>query len=228
MTTASVHVNDVGPARALRMLRGPGEVPGLVDADAAIAAPLRDGRVARPMPGRVALIAFWEDDSALEAFRSRHPYGRQLEGGWWARLEPQRAYGTWPGLPPDIARSRAVTDDGPAVVITLGRLRLRRAGRFLRASRPAEAAALRAPGLRWATALARPPFVSTLSVWESAEAAASYAYESQPDAHTQAIAADRAHDFHVRSAFVRFRPTEMAGALGGRNAFDPGRHPRDR
>lgn len=217
MTVASVHISDVGASTAIRMLRGPGEVAGLRSADAAIAAPLRTGGSPRPMPGRIALVAFWEDRAALEGFLRDDPYARRLAEGWRARLEPLRAYGTWPGLPPDTTRSRAVTEDGPVVVVTLGRLRLRRARPFLRASGPAEAGVARAAGFRWGTALARPPFVSTVSLWESAAAAAAYAYAEHAEGHPAAIAADRREAFHHRSAFIRFRPLEVAGSLGGRN-----------
>ena len=217
MVVASIHIADVGIARALRMLRGPGEVTGLVSADAAIAAALRSGRVARPMPGRAALVAFWEGDDALDRFLDDHPYADKLSGGWYARLEPLRAFGSWPGLPADIERSRAPSHHGPAMVVTLGRLRLSRARRFLRTSRPAEAAALSSPGLLWGTALARPPFVSTVTVWESTEALSTYAYGAEPDAHTRAISADRDKGFHHQSAFIRFRPVETVGRLNGRN-----------
>lgn len=206
------------------MLRGPGRVAGLLAADAALAAPLRGEGTAMPspMPGRVGLVAFWQDDDALTAFVAEHPYARRLAGGWWSRIEPLRAYGSWPGLPTDIERSRAVASEGPTVVVTLGRLRLPRTRQFLRASRPAETAALGSPGLLWGTALARPPFVSTVSLWESAGAAATYAYGADPGAHTGAIAADRRKAFHHRSAFVRFRPTHATGELGGRNPLREG------
>lgn len=219
MTIASVHVSDVGMATALRLLRGPRRVPGLVAADAALAAPLRAQAGSKPAPmlGRVGLIAFWQDDDALNAFIEDHPYGRRLAGGWWARMEPLRAYGSWPGLPAGIERSRVVSEDGSAVVVTLGRLRLPRTRQFLRASRPAESTALASPGFLWGTALARPPFVSTVSLWESAGAAAAYAYGAHPGAHAAAITADRQNAFHHRSAFVRFRPTKVTGALAGRN-----------
>jgi hypothetical protein len=222
MSVASVHISDVGAPTAIRMLRGPGEVAGLRSADAAIAAPLRRGGFARPMPGRIALVAFWEDRAALQGFLQDDPYAGRLADGWRAQLEPLRAYGTWPGLPPDTARSRAVTDDGPVVVVTLGRLRIRRARQFLRTSRPAEASAVTAVGFRWGTALARPPFVSTVSLWESAAAAAAYAYTDGAEAHPGAIAADRRKAFHHRSAFIRFHPLEVHGALGGRNPLPEG------
>jgi hypothetical protein len=222
MAVASVHVADVGTTTALRMLRGPRRVPRLVAADAALAAPLRTGGPPEPMPGRLALVAFWEDDSALDGFLAEHPYASRLAGGWRVRLHPLRAHGTWPGVPAHVSRSRAVVDHGPVVVVTLARLRLLRTRPFLRASRFAEAAAVAAPGFLWGTALARPPFVATLSLWESAGAAASYAYSPDWAAHADAITADRRKAFHHRSAFVRFRPVEVVGGLDGRNPMPEG------
>src|SRR4051794_15606019 len=190
VSIASVHVSDVGARRGLRMLRGPGRVPGLLSSETAAAAPLRSGPLAVPMPGRIALIGFWESHEALDAFVRDHPYAGRMASGWWARLEPERAHGAWPGLDRGVARSRVATEPGAVAVITFGRLRLRRAPQFLRASRPAEGAAVSARGFRWGTALARPPFVATLSLWESAGAAAAYAYGGGGP-HSSAIDADR-------------------------------------
>ena len=74
-----------------------------------------------------------------------------------------------------------------------------------------------APGLIWATAMARPPFVATCSLWESTDALSAYAYGGDDPAHPDAIATDRAKPFHHRSAFIRFRPYASQGSLGGRN-----------
>ncbi|MBA3280392.1 MAG: hypothetical protein H0U22_17125, partial [Geodermatophilaceae bacterium] len=78
-------------------------------------------------------------------------------------------------------------------------------------------AAIAAPGLVWATGLARPPFVCTCSVWESARMAAAYAYGSADRGHPDAIDADAAKPFHKQSAFVRFRPYHVEGLLSGPN-----------
>ena len=103
------------------------------------------------------------------------------------------------------------------MVLTLGRLRLTRALPFFRTSAKAEGAVLDAPGLIWATGLARPPFVSTCSLWESAHAISEYAYGRERPAHPAAIATDRAKPFHHQSAFIRFRPYASDGSLDGRN-----------
>jgi len=94
---ASVHVADVGARSSLGVLRKapkPGSTPGLRHANVALTAPL-SGSV-RPSPnfGRVALVAFWDSDDALDTFLEDHPLAAKLAGGWRLRLEPLRAFGT--------------------------------------------------------------------------------------------------------------------------------------
>jgi hypothetical protein len=217
---ASVHIADVSAGRALRVFRRrprPGVVAGLRTAEVAVATPLRSSGLPRPSLGRVALIAIWDDDASAVAFESNYPLAVEFADGWHARLQPLRMHGAWPGLPDEIPRARDVTSDEPAVVLTLGRLRLSHVRRFLRASRPAEASVLAAPGFVWGTALARPPFVATCSLWENARAITSYAYGSADPRHPDAIAEQHRKDFHKRSAFVRFRPYDVRGSLSKTN-----------
>lgn len=217
---ASVHVADVGVRSALGVVRkapAAGSIPGLRHADVALAAPLGGSLAPKPQAGRVGLIAFWDEDAAVERFLTDHPLAARLAGGWHTRLEPLRAFGTWPGLPSDVPRSRAVTSEGPAVVLTLGRLRLPQLVRFLKTSNRAENGALGATGMLWATGLARPPFVATCSLWESGQAAAAYAYDTDGAPHPAAITEDRHKPFHHMEAFIRFRPYATTGSLQGKN-----------
>jgi len=220
MVIASIHLADLGFLGALRT-RVPRGIPGLLHANVGQAVPLASSPLLIRR-GRVGLAAFCEGDDALDRFLDDHPLAKRLAGGWHARLEPVRAHGDWPGLPDDVNRSRAVTAEGPAVVLTLGRLRVSQARRFLRASRPAEAAALEAPGLIWGTAMAKPPFVATCSLWESAAALSRYAYGQAQPAHPAAIATDAAKPFHKQSVFIRFRPYGAEGGLDGLNPLAPG------
>jgi len=168
--------------------------------------------------GRVGLITFWDDDEALDRFEAEHPLAARMAGGWHVRLEPLRAFGSWPGLPENTPRSRRVEHEGPAVVLTLGRARVARIPKFLRTSSKAEARIVDTPGAIWATAMARPPFFATCSLWESTEALSEYAYGStEPTAHPDAIDVDRATPFHHQSAFIRFCPYRSEGHLEGRN-----------
>jgi hypothetical protein len=217
---ASVHIADVGVRSALGALRktpNPAATTGLRYATVALAAPLSGSFRPSPDPRRVGLVAFWDDDRALDQFLADHPIAGKLASGWQVRLEPMRAWGTWPGLPDELPRSRTIDHDGPAVVLTLGRLRLTQAVRFLRTSARAEARVVEAPGLIWATGLGRPPFVGTCSLWKATQALTTYAYGQSDAAHPSAISADRAKPFHHQSAFIRFRPYGSTGSLDGQN-----------
>jgi hypothetical protein len=217
---ASVHIANLGVGSALSVVRRapkPGAVDGLRHANVAITAPLSASLLGKPDFRRVALIAFWDDDRALDRFLADDPLAAKLAGGWHVRMDPLRAFGAWPGLPEDTPGSRAVTADGPVAALTLGHLRFSQAPRFLRFSARAEARALGAPGLIWATGLARPPFVSTFSLWESTRALSTYAYGRAEPAHPDAISESESKPFHKRQAFIRFRPVASTGGLAGRN-----------
>jgi hypothetical protein len=217
---ASVHIANVGPRSTLSLLRTAptaADTKGLRNAEVAITAPLSAGLLARPDFGRVALVAFWDDEAALDRFLAEDPFAAKLAGGWHVRLEPLRAFGVWPGLPADTPTARAVDHEGPVAALTMGRLRLTQTVRFLRTSAKAEARVLGAAGLVWATGLARPPLVSTCSLWESTRALATYAFGRAEPAHPEAIAEGERKSFHHRQVFIRFRPYGSVGGLDGRN-----------
>ncbi len=216
----SVHLAEVGWRRAPGMLRRPSslsDVPGLTYAEQVLGTPLRDGPAPRPGPGRVGLIASWEDDDALDRFLASHPFASRFARGWHVRLEPLRVYGSWsrmPGLP---TREKPVEDSEPVAVLTLGHTKLHRAVPFLRASEPAERAAVGDSAVLASTAFARPPrFVSTFSLWRSAAEMRDYAHSSD-GAHQAAVRADRAKPFHREAAFIRFRPYASQGSWDGRD-----------
>ena len=224
---ASLQFADVGRAQAARLLAlppRPGE-HGLRHAAVGVAVPLSGKLLPSPSLRRVGLLAFWEDDEAAQSFLERSPIGEALAGGWRSRLEPLRVWGSWPGVPAELQRARHTAYQGPTVVVTLGRLRLSQTARFLRASSRAEAEVLDAPGLVWATGLARPPFVCTCSLWRSVADMSAYAYDHDGAAHPAAIAEDRAKPFHRQSAFIRFRPYEITGSLAGRSPLRAGALP---
>ena len=220
---ATVQVADAGPIGAVRaVLRRPKQstTPGLRWADVALFAPLA---LAGPPPvGRAGLIAFWDDEDAFDRFLEHDPMAQRFAGGFQARLRPLRAYGSWPGLPPDVPTSRTVPHTGPVVVLTLGRLRISQTIRFLRTSRPAERAAVTDDAMVWGSAAVRPPFVATVSLWRDAEATKAYAYGREQPGHSNAIRAQQRKDFHRTSAFIRFAPTYLEGTLSGKNPLNSG------
>ena len=211
---ATVDVADIGVRRALASLRRRPTaevVSGLRWLDVAVAAKLASTRP--PSLRRAVMIAFWDDELSAAEFAATHPLGQRFADGFHAVLEPLRAFGTWPGLPDEVPRTRVTQHDGPVLVTTLGRLRMSQTIRFLRASRPAERAAIVADGFAWGTAAARPPFVATVSLWRSDQAGAAYAYGDPDGGHPRAITKQRRKDFHHESAFIRFAPISVTGAL---------------
>jgi hypothetical protein len=221
----SVHLADVRLPTALQLLRSrltAEEVPGLRYAESLIAAPLSPHLLPAPRPGRIGLIGAWEDDSALDRFLASHPVAEALAGGYRVRLQPVRVVGAWPELgelPPAAAGNGQAADstnvgvsDGPAAVLTLGRLRLRRGPAFLRASARAEGDALGSPGLLLATGLAHPPrTVVTFSLWSDIASMRAYV-EQRGAGHRDATAKHAARPFHSQSAFIRFRPYDETGS----------------
>jgi hypothetical protein len=216
---ATVDIAECGfrhTVSAMRRRPTPEQVPGLRWLDIAFAAPLATSRP--PRLRRAVMIALWDGAEDAARFTDSHPTAAQFATGVHATLRPLRAFGAWPGVGDEIPRSRLTpAHDGAVVVVTLGRLRVSQAIRFLRASRPAERAAVEADGFIWGTASARPPFVATVSLWESADAAASYAYAPPDAGHPRAISQQRRKDFHHQSAFIRFAPIEIRGTLAHPN-----------
>ena len=217
----TVQLADVGARNAPGILRRrprPADVDGLLYAEPVAAAPLSGHLLPKPQPGRVGLIAAWEDDAAFDAFLSQHPLARRLAGGWQVRLQPLHVYGAWSPLPGLPSEEIAVGEDEPVAVLTIGRLRLRRIRPFLRASAAAEGEAVANPAMVASTGLARPPrIVSTFSIWRNVGAMREYARGHRDGAHPAATREHRQNSFHHESAFIRFRPYASQGEWDGRD-----------
>ncbi|HEY2334848.1 MAG TPA: hypothetical protein VGH58_07580 [Solirubrobacterales bacterium] len=222
----SVHLADVGGRAAPGVLRHtprPSEVPGLRYAETTGAGRLGGSLLPSPQPGRVGLIAAWDDDEALDRFSAEHPLAKQFGGGWQVRLEPLHVYGAWSGLPGLPEREIPVDEGQPVAVLTIGRLRLRRVRPFLRASARAEAEAVADPAMLAGTGLARPPrLVATFSIWRNVAAMREYARGRADGAHPAATGEHRAKSFHHESAFIRFRPYASTGRWDGRDPLATG------
>ena len=222
MSVVSVHIADVGVPKSLGFVRHPRppSIPGLLHANAGVAATFGT-TPARPSPGRVGLIAFWQDEVALKQFEATHPLAAALAGGVVVHARPLRIHGAWPGIGDDVPKQRNVEHDGPVLVLTLAKTKLSRFVPFFRASQPAEKAVATAPGNVFSSAVLRPPFISSVSLWESSDSAMDYAYSGHQAGHPEAIAAGRVKPFHHQQAFIRLAIDEIRGSLAGRNPLPP-------
>jgi hypothetical protein len=139
---------------------------------------------------------------------------------------PLRIHGAWPGIGEDVPKQRNVEHHGPVLVLTLAKTKFLRSIPFFRASQPAEKAVVKAPGNVFSSAVLRPPFISSVSLWESSDAAMNYAFSGQQVGHLEAIAADRVKPFHHQQAFIRLAIDEIHGSLAGHNPLPLGRSTR--
>ena len=106
--------------------------------------------------------------------------------------------------------------------LTLAKTKFSRFIPFFRASQPAEKAVVQAPGNVFSSAVLRPPFISSVSLWESSDAAMDYAFSGHQAGHPEAIAAGRIKPFHHQQAFIRLAIDEIRGSLAGHNPLPPG------
>jgi heme-degrading monooxygenase HmoA len=217
---ASIQIADVGRLTGARLLRAQPSAkttPGLRYAALMATSPLSEQRLPRPTSSRVALFSAWDSEPALDAFLAESPLASALSrDGWRARLQPTHLYGAWPRLDDIVAAETAMSDEEPAAVLTLGRLRLSQTARFLEASAAAERLALADPAMLRSTGMARPPaIVATFSLWSSTAAMRAYANGHAGREHRDAVKAHAAHPFHHQSAFFRFRPYDSAGLWDG-------------
>lgn len=218
---ASFHIADVGKLAGLRLLRlrlSRRDVPGLRYGISTVSAPLSERLLPRPDAGRIALIAAWDDGDALERFLATHPLAQALAGGWRTRLQATHIFGSWPPLDGLVGKPSPSDGAEPVAALTIGRLRLSQARRFLQAGAAAERLAVREPSLLRGTGLARPPgLVATFSLWQSIGAMRAYAGGASGVEHRNAVKAHAARPFHHASAFIRFRPYDAEGAWNGEN-----------
>ena len=194
------------------------KVTGMTYAETVFAADL-GSRLPLPHPGRVGLIACWEDDAALDRFLATHPFAQGFAGGLHVRLEPLHRFGSWVGMNELPISNSPAADDEPVVALTLGRLRRIRTRAFLKAARPTERDAVENPAVAAVTGfgrLARPGLVATFTIWHSLAAMREYAF-SPAGSHQAAVKVDRAKPFHHESAFMRFRPYASQGTWEGRD-----------
>jgi hypothetical protein len=223
---ASIHIADVGKVTGLSLLRSQPTkrtAPGLLYAALMLASPLGASRVPRPSPGCIGLFAAWESESALDRFLDRDPLAEALSQGWRARLQLTHLFGAWPPLGEIVGDEPPMVDDEPAAVLTLGRLRLSQALRFVKAGSAAERLAASDPALVRGVGLARPPaLVATFSLWQSTVAMRAYASGNGGREHRDAVEAHAARPFHHESAFLRFRPYDSQGSWDGADPLSSG------
>ena len=170
-------------------------------------------------PRRWALLAVWDDERSAAAFESGdvvRGWQRLAEEQWSARMRPLAARGRWSREEP-FGRPWPQRWDGPVAAVTRARLTPRKAVRFWRAVPPVSADLHESPGLRLALGIGEAPLglQGTFSIWDSASALNSFAYDRAP--HAAVIRRTEQERWYAEELFARLALISAEGTVTGRD-----------
>jgi hypothetical protein len=180
----------------------------------------------RYRPHQIALFARWESETAIDDFLAGSKLGTALTLGWHVRMEFLRRWGhisELDGLP-------TVADDyderSPVVAVTLARLKLSQAVRFIRWGKPVEEQVRDDPATTMSLAAMRPMrTLSTFSIWTTQKAMTDMVHgrSDGPSAsrHAKAMQERNRKEFHHEFTTMRFRPVSEHGTWQGRSCYLP-------
>jgi heme-degrading monooxygenase HmoA len=168
---------------------------------------------------RTALFAVWDDEAALEAFMERSAVARRWERAdesWHVKLRLLGGHGRWRGIDP-LDGLEAGSDDGRVAIITRADVRRRSWRAFGEAGRSVDTELHEAQGLIDVVGVGEAPVgrLATFSLWESLDAATTFAY-SMPR-HIEVMRRTRDEDWYAEELFARFEPYDSSGSWNGRN-----------
>ena len=231
MKLFSFHLASPGLGKTVAFLLQPprpGTIRGLSHIE--IVVPMTLGRgVTQPSryhPRQVAAFAAWEDEAALEEFLSNHDCGMALAQGWHVRMELVRKWGRLQGLDALPQTAMELDDEDPVVSVTVARLRVKEAARFIRWGKPVERQVRDDPATTIALAAIRPlRTLSTFSIWRTQRDLKRMVHGRRDDEasqmHAKAMQERTRRDFHHEFITLRFRPLSEHGDWEGRKQLLP-------
>ena len=186
-------------------------------------------RVAQPSryhPRQVAVFAAWEDEAALDEFLSQNSCWLALSHGWHVRMEFVRKWGRMQGLDCLPQTAMELNDEDPVVSVTLARLRVFEAVRFIRWGKPVERQVRDDPATTIAMAAIRPlRTLATFSIWQTQRDLKHMVHGRRSDEasqkHAKAMQERNRKDFHHEFITMRFRPLSEHGVWEGRKQLLP-------
>ena len=178
--------------------------------------------------GRLAVFAAWESEAAVDAFLARPGLGTTLAAWWHVRLRFLRRWCHLHALDWLPATNGETDLDAPVVAVTLARLSLPQAPRFIHWGKPVERQVRDHPGTTLALAASRPfRTLSTFTVWRSAREMLEMVHgrrqlpAGEGDRHAVAMVERTRKDFHREFITLRFNLLGEAGSWEGRTSIVP-------
>jgi hypothetical protein len=227
----SFHLANCGIITTLSALVHPpksSKIPGLKHAECMI--PMALGRpVALPSryrPRQIALFARWDNETAIDRFLATSALGVALATGWHVRMEFLRRWGRISELD-DLPMAAGDHDERrPVIAVTLARLKLSQAVRFIRWGKPVEKQVRDNAATTISLAAMRPMrTLSTFSIWNTQKAMTDMVHgrSNGPFAnrHAKAMQERNRKDFHHEFTTLRFRPISEHGTWQDKHRFLP-------
>lgn len=172
------------------------------------------------------MFAAWENEDAVDDFLAGTRLGRSLAAGWHVRLRFLRRWGHVTEFGDLPATAEETDPNAPVVAVTLARLRLLQAPRFIRWGKPVERLIRDHPGTTLALAATRPwRTISTFTVWRTAREMTDMVRGRdsvpEPDRHAVAMVERDRKDFHREFTTLRFTCIAEYGEWDGRTSIVP-------
>lgn len=203
-------------------------IPGLIHAEYMTAMTLGSAVFSpkRMLIREVAIVAQWENESALDEFLMNSKLGKTLAKGWHIRLTFMRQWGKISNFEIPNSPIEIESADNPVVAITIARMKLLEIPRFIHWGRPVEKLVRDHPGTTLSLASIRfPNIVSTFSIWKSQKEMTDMVHGHStvplPKRHLNAMKERDRKDFHFEFTTLRFMPISEFGEWNGQTNFIP-------
>lgn len=216
MTVASLHLGPMGPLGS-RGRPKVGQVGGLTFAQTYSQGRPTTRMAAKPLVGRGALLTFWEDESALDAYEANHPFAQKFPGEYALRMVPVRQYATHPAWGELAPATMGDDGDGPWVVLTYATTKVTRLLPLLKYTVGANQALLQSDALLGAGNLQHLPGEAvTITMWRDTTGMQDAVFGRHGHTgHKDAITERRRKPFMKHDSFVRFKPLSTRGTWNG-------------
>ncbi len=172
------------------------------------------------------MFGVWKNENAIDDFLQTDRLGRTLDRGWHVRMEFVRRWGHVRALADLPETAMRLDDDQPVVAVTLARLRVTQAFRFIRWGKPVEEQVRDDPATTMALAAMRPiGTLATFSIWRTQRALIDMVHGRTQvpagDRHAKAMQERNRKDFHHEFTTMRFRPISEHGRWQGQTRYLP-------
>ncbi len=225
----SIHLTKVSPLKLFWLLTfklNKADTPGLYHSEKLFATRLGKS-VFSPFRYNIreyVLFAWWKDEQSLENYLNHSKDGILINKGWHARMQLYRRWGEIAELKDAYVHKKTVALDQPVIAITLARLKIINAVRFVYWGKPVEKQVKNHPGKTLALAAMRPfNHFATISIWRSENEMINMVHgkdrKRDGQSHVQAMAERNRKSFHYEFSTMRYKPIGEYGSRNGHSSF---------